>query len=85
MNLIPKTPKTYSEFVFVVDVSFLESFRQEPLGAVGAREDQVVVGGVSLGEVSPDVSHGTPTLLKSKFLFVLIFNALKRMTGFLRN
>ena len=57
--------KSYSQFVFVVDVSFLKTFRQELLRAVGAGVDQVVVGGMSLREMAPDVSHRTPTFLKN--------------------
>ena len=55
---------TYPEFVLAVDVRLLEALGQELLVAVGAGVDEVVVGGVAFGEMSPDVSHGAPAFLK---------------------
>jgi hypothetical protein len=63
------TTRTYSELVLVVDVRFLKSFRQELLGAVGARKHQVLVGRVGLREVAPDVGHRAPALLQIKHVY----------------
>ena len=58
---------TYPELVLAVDVRLLQALGQELLVAVGAGVDEVVVGGVAFGEVSPDVSHGAPAFLKNSY------------------
>ena len=50
--------------MLAVDVRPLEALGQELLVAVGAGVDEVVVGGVAFGEMSPDVSHRAPAFLK---------------------
>ena len=50
--------------MLVVYVSPLKAFSEELFWAVGAGIAEVIVGGVRLGEVAPNVGDRAPTLLK---------------------